>query len=196
MILFNMKCIICEVWSYLIICKRCQYDFLQPRLYKREIRKNFFIYSFYNYEEIQDLLSAKYHFCGDRILNILALNSFALFAKEFSFNTESLAIPIDDHTRHEFSHTAILTKHLNSKNIISTYNVLKAQNKVVYAGKKLSFRKKNPRNFILKNIRNKKIILVDDVLTSGTTLKEAFNICSLNNEVLFALCLADAKHRN
>ena len=59
-----MKCIICEDWSFLIICKQCQYDFLQPKLYKREIRKNFFIYSFYNYEEIQDLLSAKYHFCG------------------------------------------------------------------------------------------------------------------------------------
>jgi len=190
-----MKCILCENWSFLIICNNCQHNFLHASLYKREIQKDFFIYSFYNYEEIQDLLAAKYNFCGDRVLNILAANSFALFAKNFSFVCPTFSLAIDDHTRHEFSHTAILNKHLKSTYIQPCFNVLRAKNIVKYAGKNLKYRKTHKRDFELKKMKNEKLILVDDILTSGTTLKEAYKVCSKDNEVLFALCLADAKFK-
>ena len=191
-----MKCIFCEEWSFSIICETCQDDFLKPSIYHRRIKKGLDVYSFYNYDEIQDLLKAKYYFFGDRILNILGSLAFAKFAKEFSFTQKVIALPIDDHTRHEFSHTAILSRHLNSQFIKPIYNHLRASNIVQYAGKKLEYRKTHPRDLILKDIKNEKIILVDDLLTSGTTLKEAFKVCSKNNEVLFALCLADANHKN
>lgn len=188
-----MKCILCETWSLSIICNNCQETLLTPSFYKRELAKDFYVYSFYRVEELEDLLNSKYYFFGDRILNILAKLSFSKFTKAFTFNKEILAIPIDDHTRHEFSHTAILAKALKSNIISPLYNNLKANNLVKYAGKDLNFRERNKRDFKTL-VKNETIILVDDIVTTGTTLLEAHTICKKNkNEILFALCLADAK---
>jgi competence protein ComFC len=151
------------------------------------------VYSFYKYEEVHDLLNSKYEFHGDRIYNILASLSFAKFAKNFEYENTITAIAIDDHTRHDFSHTAILIKHLKSKYIIPKYDLLKAQNQLKYAGKDLLFRKKNKRNFLYKGKKNNQVILVDDIITTGSTLLEAKEILEKNNcEVLFALSISDA----
>lgn len=189
-----MLCICCENLSLSIICKTCQETLLSPSFHRREIQKDFFNYSFYSLSEIEDLLNSKYQFFGDRVFNILAKLSFEKFAKNFHYETPLLALPIDDHTRHEFSHTAILTKHLKSKNIDVKYNCLKATNIVKYAGKDLEYRQKNPRKFKLSNISNHKVILCDDIITTGTTIQEAKKVLQKqNNEVLFSLTLADAK---
>ena len=189
-----MKCVVCDNLSLQIICNKCQMTLLQPSFYKREIQKDFFNYSFYALSDIEDLLNSKYYFHGDRIFQILAKLSFQKFAKNFDFKTNLLAIPIDDHVRHDFSHTAILSKNLKSKYIKPKYNSLKAQNHVKYAGKSLEFRKKNPRNFKVTNIYNEMIILCDDIITTGATIKEAKKaIEEKDNKVLFSLTLADAK---
>lgn len=189
-----MKCITCESWSWQIICKQCQQNLLSPTLNKRQLDKDFFVYSFYNYEEIEDLLLSKYYFHGDKIFNILAHNAFSLFSKAFYYDTKVFALPIDDHTRHDFSHTAILSKHLKSEHITPIYNKLKAKNPIKYAGRDLEFRQKNPRKFKLNNLSNHSLILIDDLITTGSTLLEAKKVCEQqHNEVLFALCLADAK---
>lgn len=189
-----MKCITCENLSFQIICKTCQQNLLTPSFHKRELEKDFYNFSFYSLSELEDLISSKYYFHGDRVFNTLAKLSFAKFAKNFSIDTNVLAIPIDDHTRHEFSHTAILARHLNSKKIKAKYNCLKAMNIVKYAGKDLEFRQKNPRKFKVKNITNRNIILVDDLITTGSTILEAKKVLEKqNNTVLFSLTLADAK---
>jgi len=189
-----MKCITCENLSFQIICKNCQNTLLQPSFYKREIDENFYNFSFYALSEIEDLISSKYYFHGDRVFNLLAKLSFAKFAKNFNIEDNITAIPIDDHTRHEFSHTAILARHLNSQNIKAKYNHLKATNIVKYAGKDLEFRVKNKRRFKLTNFSNKKAILCDDLITTGATILEAKRVLEKqNNEVLFSLTLADAK---
>jgi len=106
-----------------------------------------------------------------------------------------LAIAIDDHTRHNFSQTAILLKHLKSQNIDIKYNLLKARNKVKYAGKSKKFRKRNKRDFLYSGKEYQQVILVDDVVTTGSTLLEAKKTLEDNNcEVLFALTLCDAKN--
>jgi len=187
-----MRCVICTKLSFATICKKCQSNFLQSNFYKRELEKDFFIYSFYNFEEIKELLNTKYLFFGDNIFNILAHHSFKKFAYNFTYNNTLYAIPIDDHTRHHFSQTAILTKHLKSKFITPIYNTLKAKNIVKYAGKDLKFRQENKRDFVYKGKQNIQVILVDDIVTSGTTILEAKKILEQNNcEVLFALTLSD-----
>ena len=144
--------------------------------------------------ELEDLINSKYHFFGDRVFNILAKLSFQKFAQNFKYEKNILAIPIDDHTRHEFSHSAILAKHLKSKFISPKYNTLKAQNIVKYAGKSKEFRENNPRNFKLTNLNNQTTILCDDIITSGATIEEAKKALEKeNNQVLFSLTLADAK---
>jgi len=194
MILLIMLCTVCKNLSFQIICKKCQDNLLSPSFYKREIQKDFYNYSFYCFSEIEDLLLSKYYFHGDRIFNLLASLAFSKFAKNFSFNDNILAIPIDDHSRHNFSHTAILAKHLKSKNIQVKYDCIKATNIIKYAGKDLEYRQKNPRKFKVSNINSRNIILVDDLITTGSTILEAKKALEKqNNKVLFSLTLADAK---
>ena len=188
-----MKCLSCENLSLQIICKACQQNLLTPSFHKRELEKDFYNYSFYSFSEIEDFITSKYYFHGDRVFNILASLSFKKFALNFDFNELVYSIGIDEHTRHEFSQTAILSKHLKSKNIKPIYNQLKATNIIKYAGHDLEFRKKNKRKFTTE-LTNKKLILVDDLITTGTTILEAKKFLeSKNNEVLFSLTLADAK---
>ena len=194
MILLIMLCTVCKNLSFQIICKKCQDNLLSPSFYKREIQKDFYNYSFYSFSEIEDLLLSKYYFHGDRVFNLLAKLSFGKFAKNFFLDSDILVLPIDDHSRHNFSHTAILAKHLKSQNIKVKYDCLKATNIVKYAGKDLEYRQKNPRKFKVASIYSRNIILVDDLITTGSTILEAKKALEKqNNKVLFSLTLADAK---
>lgn len=188
-----MKCLSCENLSFQIICKDCQNNLLTPSLYKRELEKEFFNYAFYSFSEIEEFITSKYYLHGDNVFNILAKLSFKKFAQSFKFDEVIYSIGIDEHTRHEFSQTAILSHHLKSKYIKPIYNQCKATNIVKYAGHDLEFRQKNRRKF-KTSLSNKKIILVDDLITTGTTILEAKRTLEKkNNKVLFSLTLADAK---
>ena len=161
-----MLCLTCKNLSFQLICKDCQKNLLVPSFHKREIEDGFFNYSFYSLSELEDLINSKYYFYGDRVFNILAKLSFAKFALNFDFPSEVLAIPIDDHTRHDFSQTAILTRHLKNPYIKPIYNTLKSTNTVKYAGKDLDFRQKNPRKFKYTGPKNCDVIIIDDVITT------------------------------
>jgi competence protein ComFC len=189
-----MRCLVCENFSFSIICSDCQKNLLTPTFNKREIEKDFFVYSFYNYDEIKEFINTKYEFYGDRVFNILGKLAFKKFGQNFEFNRKVNAVAVDDHTRHEFSQTAILIKYLKSKNIKPVFNTLKASNIVKYAGRDLEFRKKNQRVFKYNGKKGLDVILVDDIITTGTTLLEAKNLLEINKcKVLFCLCLSDAK---
>lgn len=188
-----MKCLSCEQLSFKIICKKCQQNLLEPSFHKRELEPDFYNYSFYSFSEIEEFITSKYYFHGDKIFNILASLSFEKFASNFEFDELVYSLGIDEHSRHEFSQTAILSSYLKSKNIKPIYNQCKATNIVKYAGHDLEYRQKNKRKF-KTNLSNKKVILVDDLITTGTTILEAKKTLEKkNNEVLFSLTLADAK---
>ncbi|MCV6607872.1 MAG: phosphoribosyltransferase family protein [Campylobacterales bacterium] len=71
------------------------------------------------------------------------------------------------------------------------YNSLRSRNSVQYAGKDLAFRKTNPKGFYLKKKPKNPVILLDDVVTTGTTLLEAKKVLEENGaEVLFAITIA------
>lgn len=189
-----MRCLSCENISFQAICKTCQKNLLEPSFYKRELSKDFFVYSFYKIDELKEFINTKYQFFGDRVYSILGKLAFSKFAQNFEYDSKIYAIPIDDHTRHQFSHTAILSKSLQSKNIRPVYNTLKANNILKYAGKDLLFRQNNKRDFVYTGESNIDAILVDDVVTSGTTLLEAKECLEKNGvSILFALTLCDAK---
>lgn len=188
-----MRCLLCETLSLLHICKECQNIYLKPSLHKRLLDDGTLVYSFYKYEEIKDLLHTKHTDLGFYIFNILAKNSFATFAKNFKYEHKIYSIAVDDNVKSGYSHTAILNKELKSSFITPLFNKLRANNTVNYSGKTREFRLLNPRDFQLKNIIKSDIILVDDIITTGTTLKEASKVLKhSSNNLLFCLTLADA----
>jgi competence protein ComFC len=189
-----MRCILCSNFSIAIICKACNVRFLDVGLHKRELTDSFYNYSFYKYLDVKHLINTKYKFYGDRVYNILADKSFSQFSNNFTFDSNVFAIPIDDHTRNMFSHSSILANKLNSSTIQTVHSLLKAQNILKYAGKDLAYRRRNKRNFLYSGPSNLNVILIDDLITTGSTILEARDTLEKHNcNVLFSLTLSDAK---
>ena len=115
------------------------------------------------------------------------------FLQQFDFPKGAYGVPIDDHVRHGYAHSAILAHALKSI-IKPLYKSLRAQNNQTYSGQKLAFRQSHKRNFTFTCKDKRDVILIDDIVTTGTTLQEAQNVLEKAGvNVLFALVLADAK---
>ncbi len=186
-------CIVCSSLSFAHICARCLNGALAPTLNTREI-EGLQVISFYKYSEIEPLIKYKHKMVGSFILKRLASVSFKKFAKNFEYDGKISLIPIDDKTTHGYSHTAMLANAMCGGVFEPQWGAMRAKNDVVYAGQSLEFRKNNPRDFIFKGAKHKDIVLVDDIVTTGTTLLEAKNCAEKDGfEVLFAITLADAR---
>jgi len=95
--------------------------------------------------------------------------------------------------RHGYSHSAILAK-ATKPFLTPLYGSLRAQNHESYSGKSRAYRQANKRNFIFTCKDEIDAILIDDIVTTGSTLEEAHATLKKHNiNVLFALVLADAK---
>ena len=173
------------------ICKACQNHFLQPSIYKQSLIGNIEVLSFYKYDDIKEFLHTKHTDLGYHIYKILAQNSFREFAKQFSYDKEVAVLGVDDRVKGEYAHTAILAKTLSSSVLRPKFGKLIATNEISYSGKSKQFRLQNPRNFLMKDFAQKECILVDDIITTGTTLKEAVSVLLRNGkEPLLCITLA------
>ena len=166
---------------------------LIPKPSQRMLLNGLKVYSFYAYDDIAPLLHSKHSIYGSQIYTILAQYAFSSFAQDFKFDEKVLAIPVDDHVRDGYSHTAILAKALKSDSITPVYGVLQAKSPHRFTGKNLAFRQSHPRRFTCKLPSETMVILVDDLITSGQTLLEASELL-IKSQItpLFALTLANA----
>ena len=191
-----MKCMMCENYSLTHICPSCQKNFLSPSLYKRQLKNGIEVYSFYKYKEVKELLFTKHTDIGFYIYTLLANNSFKKFAQNFFFDSPLVSVAVDENVESGYSHTAILNKALQSKNITPLFASLRAKNKVNYSGRSKAFRVANPRDYTLKKFPQKQVIIVDDIITTGSTLLEACKVLEAEGkEVLFCLTLADVQKK-
>ncbi len=182
------------MYSIKLVCTKCQKTFLAPQLSTRILSDGFKIFSFYFYADIADLLKTKHTHIGASIYAILAKNAFRFFVNEFYTKETIYAIPIDDHVCYGYSHTAILAKALKSRNIKPAFNSLRAKNRITYSGKTLQYRLENPREFEYTFKSGIDAILIDDIVTSTTTINEAKNtLIKAEVNPIFALTLADAR---
>ncbi|QOR00795.1 ComF family protein [Campylobacter sp. 2014D-0216] len=189
-----MRCFNCHGFSLASFCPACKEELLEYSLGIRELEEGFKVYYFYQYDQIKHLIYFKHRFQGYFVLNALARLSFAKFKDFFQPACEINAIALDDKTEKNYSHTAILTRHLKTRFIKPMYHTLQASSRHKYSGKSLKFRKDNKRLYQLLKLPKHPVILVDDVVTTGLSLLEAKKLLEKNNiKVLFALVLANAK---
>lgn len=190
-----MKCLICENFSFNIICKACL-DEIQIDPKKRILENNFTVYSFFNYGQVDFLLKSKYCIIGSRIYSVLSkkASDYLKNTMDFEFNN-TYSIGIDDRIKSYYSHTGII---LNAfKNIFSpNFGVLTSKNNITYSGKSLSFRKNHKKDFFYKGKSDINAILIDDIITTGISIMQAKEVLEKNNiNVLFALTLSDANNK-
>ena len=190
-----MRCLSCHKLSIATFCQKCQERLLKPTVTKRTIN-GLDVYSFFKYQHIQDLLLTKHTPQGFKVYKALAKLSFRPFIKNFIKNDprEIYIVGIDENIKFGYSHVALLTHEMLHTNVNILHGNLMARNKVNYSGKKLQYRLENPRDFLYSGVRNIEVILVDDIITTGTTLNEAKQILEKSGvEILFALTLADVE---
>lgn len=191
-----MRCMMCERFSLSHICTFCQESLLTPTLHKRKILGSIPVYSFYPYNEIESLLLTKHTDLGYYIYTILAKRSLGAFAAKWSYENRVASIGVDDHASSGYSHTAVLNRALKSKNITPHYGKLRATNHHKYAGKSVEERLMNPRQFRYVPFEGNEVILVDDIVTTGTTLSEATEVLHAEGKkVILCLTLTDAENR-
>ncbi len=190
-----MRCISCHKLSIDTFCETCQTNLLNPSVTKRTFG-SLEVYSFFNYQHIEDLLLTKHTPQGYQIYRALARLSFRPFIKKFMENypKKIYIIGIDENVKSGYSHVALLTHEMRHKQVHIEHAKLMATNSVNYSGKPLQFRLENPREFIYRGKKDIEAILVDDIVTTGTTLKEAEQVLKQSGvEVLFALTLASVR---
>ncbi len=190
-----MRCLSCHKLSRTTFCMRCQTNLLQPSVTNRTFG-SLEVYSFFNYQHIEDLLLTKHTAQGYQLYKALAQLSFRPFIKKFIENDprEIYVVGVDENVKSGYSHVALLTHELRDKYVKVEHAKLMANNSVNYSGKTLQFRLENPREFVYKGKRDIEVILVDDIVTTGLTLKEATRTLKKSGvEVLFALTLASVR---
>ncbi len=190
-----MRCLSCHSLSLKTFCRDCQERLLKPSISKRKLG-SLDVYSFFKYQHIEDLLLTKHTAQGYIIYRALAQLSFRPFIQKFicEDNRKLYILGVDEIVKSGYSHVSLLTHEMRNPNTKILYAKLIANNPVKYAGKTLEYRLSHPRQFNYGGITNIEVILVDDIVTTGTTLQEAKEFLREQGvEVLFALTLADAK---
>lgn len=186
-----MRCQLCLSISWQPLCKNCLDTILKPTPNKRVLEDGLIVYSVYSYKDIKNLLHTKHTYQGAKIFAQLTKHSLLPLVKTFTCK-DVYSLPIDDHVRSGYSHSAIIAKELKAY-LKPLYKSLRAKNHTRYSGKKLYVREKEKREFTLTCKENLDVVLVDDIVTSGATLKEANATCKKENvRVAFAITLADA----
>lgn len=188
-----MRCHLCLRLCWQPLCKHCLETILTPIPAFRVLENGLKVYSFYQYNDISLLLHTKHTYVGTKIFAQLGKHTLYEFLKTFELPQGILAIPIDDHVRHGYSHSAILA-HSTKPYLTPLYASLRAQNHVRYSGQNKIYRQEHKRNFLVQIPKQSDVILIDDIVTTGSTLQEAYDTLRKQEvNVLFALVLADAK---
>jgi len=193
-----MRCFSCDNLSIQPVCKECVKDFLTPEMIEKEVG-NLEVISFFDYYLTVEFIKSKYIPSGYRVYKFIAKKYFNPFIKAYADSLKDkkplYLIGVDEKVDRGYSNVSLLMHYSSKGNRVKPiHNVLKAKSKVQYAGQPLEYRLENPRKFIYTGPKNIDAILIDDTITTGTTLEEASRVLNENGvNIHFALTVANAK---
>ena len=190
-----MRCLSCRKWSTYVICRACNEQLLVPTVSTRKVG-SLDVVSLFRYRNIEPFLLSKYTPAGYRLFRYFGRRHIAPFLEAFAEGLETPAriIAVDEQPVGGYSHTALLARHGAVPGLSPLHGVLRARNRVRYAGRSLQFRLENPRDFLYSGPSGIDAVLLDDIVTTGATLAEAHRLLRDKGvNVLFALTLADAR---
>ncbi len=189
-----MRCAVCHALSRSVICPACEARLFRPAVSRRRIG-TLEVVSLFNYSEIEPFLLSKHTPLGYRIYRWFGRRFLHPFFQKYAEESRKpfSIVSIDDHIRHGYAHTALLSRGVRHRAIHHAYGALPAQHSVKYAGKSLQYRLEHPRDFRYKGPTKSSAVLLDDIVTTGLTLQSAQRALEAAGvEVLFAVALADA----
>ncbi|MBL0687629.1 MAG: ComF family protein [Sulfurospirillum sp.] len=187
-----MRCHLCLNISRQFLCENCLNTILIPNPSKRVLDSGLIVYAAYNYLDIKKFLHTKHTYYGAKIFAQLTKHGLLPLVKELTYKG-IYSLPIDDHTRSGYSHSAIIARELRDV-LKPLYGKLRAKNKIRYSGQNLHVREKNQRDFIFTCKKKLDVVLIDDIVTTGNTLNEANITCKKNDvNVLFAITIANTR---
>lgn len=154
-------------------------------------------------DNIRDIiLSFKYHKrfdCGDFIIEEI----IKFFPIEYSYIKFDFITCIPSHylrfAIREYNHMAYITKSISKKLNIPYIQLVKkskyTKSQTTFDYKKRKTNVKNSFKIICKdNLKDKNILLIEDVVTTGSTIEEFINALSVTKANIYVLSYADARH--
>jgi ComF family protein len=176
-----------------IICRICFKEIIKSRLFdscicnecfssfviKDKVSKlnNYKIRVIYQYNDFFKTLLYQYKGCNDYLLKDVFLDRFKkeLFIKYHSYVVLFPPSNKEDDQKRGFNHLEEIVKTLNLENhnlFYKTYNFKQSDRGFLEREKILNEIKIQDSNFL----KDKKILLIDDVMTSGNTIKACINL--------------------
>lgn len=179
-----------------IICEKCR-NLLTPRFIKFK-HKDLDCLAIYNYDEEIRRLLYQFKACYDIELYNVFLNSFCNEIRLRFLNYTIVPIPsyFVANEKRGFNHVVEIAKYLK----LPIINCLEKINDIKQANLSKHDRNKSINNFKLsdtKNIRNKNILIIDDVYTTGTTMEAVVKLIkSLHPKTIKILVIAKTVSNN
>ncbi|WP_339227320.1 ComF family protein [Oceanobacillus sp. FSL K6-2867] len=164
------RCKKCSRTTEEVICSDCLFWERQAEMNTIEFNYSVFVYN----EKIQDIV-AKWKYRGDYALGEVFRDYVSrAFRKRFSFlNKESLAVPIPLSTERAMERGFNQAYQLADFLPIASSNVLSRKHGEKQSKKSRMERIATENPFFIRKSINKAVVLVDDIYTTGTTLRHA-----------------------
>lgn len=176
-----------------LICSHCQ-ESLNPEFIHFNVN-TYKAISLYHYSQFIRQLIYQYKGCYDYELNKVFMNLYFKELKILYSGYYMIPVPSfkEDDERRGFNHVAEIFNNLGLK----TLDILEKINEHKQAKSSFKERQKVYKSLAIKtqiSLKNKKVLVVDDIYTTGATMKSAINLIEkLNPKDIEILVIAKTK---
>ena len=195
-----MKCLYCDneikkitIYSFLIeedkLCDKCRKQIL---LNHRKIKLDGLqVESFYDYNSLFKSLIIQYKECCDETLANVFLYGIKEYIKLKYQGYQIVYMPSSKEKLYKrgFNHLKGIYKDLDMKVI----DGLRYKEELIQQGKNVNERSKMKENFIYEGKKLNKVLIVDDILTTGSSMMGAYNALKPYCNKIKGLVLASVK---